>query len=732
MPPRHNGDREIPEGRDPPPPPPLDANTKMLARMNRFFAQFAENDAAARQARPEAVYERFRRMKPKEFSGTTDPMIAEGWIKSIEVIFAFMMMDDDDKVRSLDLATLNWEGFKEVFFPKYFTEDVSSRLTREFMVLRQGDLTVAEFVRRFERGCNFVPLIANDANAKMRHFLDGLRPILRRDVRVAGPTTYEVAVSRALSAEQDLRDIENDRHGKRPFQATQSQQQHRKTFQVPRGQQQNKRQFLGTSKGPGPQQQRTNNQPSYDIPQCPNCKRRHTGECRWGSGKCYKCGSTDHMFKACPRRGQPTHGRVFTMVAEEANPDTTLLTGKIFISGVASKILIDSGATHSFISDVFASQLNVKSTRIEVNYSVLIPSGEEISANSMVKDIDLEMQCHLVYAHLILLPMPKFDVILGMDWLTRNRVSIDFRRRTVLVRPIDREPFVFEPDRFRNLPLIISCIKARKLIFKGCQAFLANIISTPEVPSQSLSDVPVVRDFTDVFPDDVAGIPPKREVEFSIDLFPVPLTSLTKKNAKFLWSTECQKRFDTLKQALITAPLLVMPSGQGNFVLYTDASKLGLGAVLMHHDRLRMHNPKEFGGNTDPFVAEGWIRSLELYFQYLDSRDGDMVRCATYMLWDDASLWWEGAPHRVNSAILSWNHFKEIFYNKYFSADVRGRLTRECMSLRQRNLSVELMLMRPATYDSVTACTFQAEQAFWDIDAEMQMKRHQAQQSLQP
>ncbi|XP_075507586.1 uncharacterized protein LOC142544422 [Primulina tabacum] len=521
MPPRRNGEREIPEGRDPPPPPPPYTNNEMLAGMNRFFAQFAGNDAAARQARPEAVYERFGRMKPKEFSWTIDPMIAEGWIKSIEVIFAFMMMEDDDKVRcatflffvdarlwwesasvALDLATLTWDGLKEVCFSKYFTEDVRSRLTREFMVLRHGDLTVAKFVRRFERGCNFVPQIANDATAKMWHFLDGLRPILRRDVRVVGPTTYEVAVSRALSAEQDLRDIENDRRGKRPFQATQSQQQRMKTFQVPRVQKQNKKQFFGPSKGPGPHQQRTNNQQPYDIPQCPNCKRKHTGECRWGSGKCYRCGSTNHMFKECPQRGQPTQSRVFTMVAEEENPDTSLLT------------------------DVFASQLNVKSTKIEVNYSVLIPSGEEISANSMVKDIDLEMQGHLVYDDLILLPMPKFDVILGMDWLTRNRVSIDFRWRTVLVRPIDKEPFVFEPNRFRNLPRIISCIKARKLILKGCQAFLASIISTPEVPSQSLSDVPVVRNFNDVFPDDVAGIPLEREVEFSIDHFPgtVPIS----------------------------------------------------------------------------------------------------------------------------------------------------------------------------------------------------------------
>ncbi|XP_073019175.1 uncharacterized mitochondrial protein AtMg00860-like [Primulina eburnea] len=61
----------------------------------------------------------------------------------------------------------------------------------------------------------------------------------------------------------------------------------------------------------------------------------------------------------------------------------------------------------------------------------------------------------------------------------------------------------------------------------------------------------------------------------------VPLTSSTKNNAKFVWSADCKKSFNTLKQALITSPVLATPSGQDNFVLYTDAFKLGLGVVLM-------------------------------------------------------------------------------------------------------------------------------------------------------
>ncbi|XP_073061887.1 uncharacterized protein [Primulina eburnea] len=206
---------------------------QMLAGMTQFFAQFEGNQIAVdtgARPKPMAVYERFKRMDPKEFSETTDPMLAEGWIKSIEVIFAFMELQDADRVKcatflftgdarlwwesgfvTVNLQTLYWDGFKEIFYSKSFTEEVRSRLTREFMTLCQGDSSVAEFVRKFEKGCHFVPLIANDAREKLRHFMDGLRPILRRDVRVAGPTTYAIAVSRALAAEQYQRDIEIDR-----------------------------------------------------------------------------------------------------------------------------------------------------------------------------------------------------------------------------------------------------------------------------------------------------------------------------------------------------------------------------------------------------------------------------------------------------------------------------------------------------------------------------------------
>ena len=65
-----------------------------------------------------------------------------------------------------------------------------------------------------------------------------------------------------------------------------------------------------------------------------------------------------------------------------------------------------------------------------------------------------------------------------------------------------------------------------------------------------------------------------------------PLTQLTRKNAKFVWTEECEKSFQELKQRLVTTPILTIPSNLGGFVIYSDASRKGLGCVLMHRGKV--------------------------------------------------------------------------------------------------------------------------------------------------
>ncbi|KZV23535.1 hypothetical protein F511_39086 [Dorcoceras hygrometricum] len=60
-------------------------------------------------------------------------------------------------------------------------------------------------------------------------------------------------------------------------------------------------------------------------------------------------------------------------------------------------------------------------------------------------------------------------------------------------------------------------------------------------------------------------------------------------------------------------------------------------------EKFRRQKPKEFSGTTDPLVAESWIKSMKVIFEYLQMPDLDRPRCAIYMLRDDAMIWWEGA-----------------------------------------------------------------------------------------
>ncbi|GJW85034.1 putative reverse transcriptase domain-containing protein [Tanacetum coccineum] len=123
-------------------------------------------------------------------------------------------------------------------------------------------------------------------------------------------------------------------------------------------------------------------------------------------------------------------------------------------------------------------------------------------------------------------PLGSFDVIIGMDWLTKYHGVIICDEKIVRV-PFGREMLIFQGNgnhqREESRLNIISCTKAQEYLSKGCDVFLAHI-TTKEDKDKSegkrLEDVPIVRDFPKVFPEDLSGIPPARQVEFQIDLVP--------------------------------------------------------------------------------------------------------------------------------------------------------------------------------------------------------------------
>nr|GEZ52280.1 putative reverse transcriptase domain-containing protein [Tanacetum cinerariifolium] len=120
----------------------------------------------------------------------------------------------------------------------------------------------------------------------------------------------------------------------------------------------------------------------------------------------------------------------------------------------------------------------------------------------------------------------SFGIIIGMDWLSKYHAVIVCDEKIVRV-PFGSETLIVRGDGsnhgHESRLNIISCIKTQKYLLKGCHVFLAHV-TTRKAEDKSkekrLKDVPIVRDFLEVFPEDLSGIPPTRQLEFQIDLIP--------------------------------------------------------------------------------------------------------------------------------------------------------------------------------------------------------------------
>ena len=181
--------------------------------------------------------------------------------------------------------------------------------------------------------------------------------------------------------------------------------------------------------------------------------------------------------------------------------------------------LVDPGATHSFISVPFTERHQIESQPIDGRMVVSVPNGDTMISGRIVPGSRLVIQNKDFPADLIVLGIHDFDIILGMDWLSKHRATLDcYKKEVRLVRP--EEPgVIFRGIRRETAPSLINAMTASKMLRKGCQGYLAFIVDRRQEGTR-LEDIPIIKEFPDVFPDDISGLPPDREVEFTVDLIP--------------------------------------------------------------------------------------------------------------------------------------------------------------------------------------------------------------------
>ena len=104
---------------------------------------------------------------------------------------------------------------------------------------------------------------------------------------------------------------------------------------------------------------------------------------------------------------------------------------------------------------------------------------------------------------------------MGMDWLSKHRAIVDCGQKTVVLLCSDQSEVIVQGIRVSAMSNVISAIQARRLMRKGCETFLALILDSKR--SQfDVEKIPVVREFLDVFPEELPGIPLEREVDLCI------------------------------------------------------------------------------------------------------------------------------------------------------------------------------------------------------------------------
>ncbi|GJS33239.1 putative reverse transcriptase domain-containing protein [Tanacetum coccineum] len=197
---------------------------------------------------------------------------------------------------------------------------------------------------------------------------------------------------------------------------------------------------------------------------------------------CYGCREKGHMRDRCPKRnnlqGEEARGRAYVIKDTKKQQGPNVVTGTFLLNNFYATVLFDSGLDKSFVNTSFSHLIDIKPVRLDTSYEVELADGRLVEQ-------DVVIVCGKKVVHI----------------------------------PVKNKTLVVEGDRGTSRLKVISCIKARKYVERGHQLFVVHV-TEKEPKEKRLEDVPVIRDFPEVFPDDLPGLPPPRQVEFRIEFVP--------------------------------------------------------------------------------------------------------------------------------------------------------------------------------------------------------------------
>ncbi|GJS33799.1 putative reverse transcriptase domain-containing protein [Tanacetum coccineum] len=527
------------------------------------------NRANQREVTPSCNIKTFRASGAKGFFDTEGAVGLLTWFESTESVLHITKCPAESQV---EFAA----NFKKLLMKEYCPDDEIQKLESEFWNHKMVGSDIDGYTARFHKLVRLVPHMVTPESQRVNRYILGLAPEIKPHVTASEPATIQGAVSMANRLTTDgIKD---------------------ELFK----------------------------------------KKENAGNKRRSNDQNKNQGRDDR------KKRQRTGGNFALTVLEqgvaEAPQDPNVVTGTFSLNDHFAIVLFDSGADYSSISTKFLPLINMKPSVISPGYEIEIASGVIVETNKIIRGCRLELEGHTFIIDLIPFGYGSFDVVVGMDWLSKLRAKIVCYEKIVQIPLSNRDILEVHGERPEGNLKQLKTMKVNEL---------------------KLKDIPVVREFPGVFPKELLGLPPSHEMEFRIDIIhgvvPVakspyclvptkmqelsnqlkelegthvdpskievvknwkppktpteirsflglagyyrqfivnflkiakPFTLLTHKNKKFEWGNEQEIAFQTLKGMLCYAPILALPEGADDFVVYCDASNQGFGCVLMQRNKV--------------------------------------------------------------------------------------------------------------------------------------------------
>nr|GEV55705.1 putative reverse transcriptase domain-containing protein [Tanacetum cinerariifolium] len=205
---------------------------------------------------------------------------------------------------------------------------------------------------------------------------------------------------------------------------------------------------------------------------------------------CHACGRKGHYRNQCPKANNNAHGRAYLLRDKNAHQDPNVVTSTFLLNQHLARVLFDSRADKSFVSISLASMHNIPPITLDTTYDIKMADRNLVGTNTVIQGCILTFLNQPFKIDLMPIKLGSFDVVIGMDWLSKYHARIICDEKVVHI-PIDDETLIIQAQ-----------------------------VMEKKSDEKRLEDIPVVKEFLEVFPEDLPGLPLIRQVEFQIDLIP--------------------------------------------------------------------------------------------------------------------------------------------------------------------------------------------------------------------